>query len=122
MPFRFKEMTARFYHWLGQEGGISAFHGNNLVMSLGSPMVNVNISLQELQEFICTLEKASDEEPNVVQQIALNSIRHVFQAALKHHKDHEALVADAPTGADLENICLLMHVPSKKELCEHGIL
>lgn len=103
MPFRFKEMTTRFYHWLGQEGGISAFHGNNLVMSLGSPMVNVNISLQELQEFICTLEKASDEEPNVVQQMALDAIRHVFEAALQHHKkDHEALVEEAPTGADLE--------------------
>jgi hypothetical protein len=107
MPFRLKEMTTRFYHWLGQEGGISAFRGNSLMMSLGSPMVNVNISLQELQEFICTLEKASDEEPNAVQQIALNSIRHVFEAALKHHKkDHEALVEEAPTGADLEEYML----------------
>jgi hypothetical protein len=107
MPFLFKAMTTRFYHWLGEEGGISAFHGNNLVMSLGSPMVNVNISLQELQEFICTLEKASDEEPNAVQQFALDAIRHVFEAALQHHeKDHEALVEEAPTGADLEEYLL----------------
>jgi hypothetical protein len=115
MPFLFQTMTTRFYHWLGEEGGISAFHGNNLVMSLGSPMVNVNISLQELQEFICTLEKAADEEPNVVQQIALNSIRHVFQAALHYHKkDHEALVKEAPTGADLEEY-LLAYARAVKE-------
>jgi len=115
MSFRFKQMTTRFYHWLGEEGGISAFRGNNLMMSLGSPMVNVSVSLQELQEFICTLEKASDEEPNVVQQMALNSIRYVFEAALKHHKqDHEALVAEAPTGADLEEY-LLAYARAVKE-------
>jgi hypothetical protein len=107
MPFLFQTMTTRFYHWLGEQGGITAFRGNNLVMSFGSPMVNVDISLQELQEFICTLEQAVDEEPNVVQQLALNAICHVFKAALEHHKkDHEALVEEAPTGADLEEYLL----------------
>jgi aminopeptidase-like protein len=105
MPFLFKAMTARFYHW-GEK--LSAFTSDNrLVMSFGSPIASVPITVKELQDFVCTLEQAIDDEPNVKQRLALGSIKHIFQASLKQaQKDHEQIVEETPTGADLEEYML----------------
>jgi len=100
-------MTTNFYHWLGEGGGISAFYQDRMIMSFGSPMVSLTVSLQELQAFICTLEKAVAEEPNLVQQSALDAIRCVLQVALTHHKhEYEDFIQEAPTGPDLEEYML----------------
>jgi len=110
MPFRFKQMTVAspsFYRW-GLNKELSAFTADNrLVMSFGSPIANVPITVAELQSFVCTLEQAIDDEPNVKQRIALGSIKHIFQASLKQaQKDYEKIVEEAPTGADLEEYML----------------
>lgn len=100
MSFRFKKMTAKFYHW-GEK--LSAFSDDRLVMSFGSPIASVPITVKELQDFVCTLEQAIDDEPNVKQRIALGSIKHIFQASLKQaQRDHETILREAPTGSDLE--------------------
>ena len=100
MSFRFKKMTAKFYHW-GEK--LSAFSEGRLVMSFGSPIASVPITVKELQDFVCTLEQAIDDEPNIKQRIALGSIKHIFQASLKQaQRDHETILQEAPTGADLE--------------------
>jgi hypothetical protein len=104
MPFSFKQMTTRFYHW-GEK--LSAFIDNRLVMSFGSPIASVPIKVKELQDFVCTLEQAIDDEPNIEQRIALGSIKYIFQASLKQaQKDHEKIVEETPTGADLEEYML----------------
>jgi hypothetical protein len=110
MPFPFKQMTAAspsFYRW-GLNKELSVFTADNrLAMSLGSPIANVPIAIAELQSFVCTLEQAIDDEPNVKQRIALSSIKHIFQASLKQaQKDYEKIVEEAPTGTDLEEYML----------------
>ena len=105
MSFLFQQMTASFYHW-GEK--LSAFTSDNrLVMSFGSPIASVPITVKELQDFVCALEQAIDDEPNCKQRIALGSIKHIFQASLKQaQKDHERIIEEAPTGADLEEYML----------------
>ena len=72
-------------------------------MHFGQPMVTRSFSMNDLQEFICTIEKAIDEEPNVVQQLALERIRCAFIVSLDMLKEnHEELCKEAPTGADFE--------------------
>lgn len=96
-----------FYRW-GSNKELSAFTADNrLVMSLGSPIANVPITITELQSFVCTLEQAIDDEPNAAQRIALGSIKMIFQASLKQaQKDYEEIVEQAPTSADLEEYML----------------
>ncbi len=110
MPFLFKAMTAAspsFYRWDSNKK-LSAFTADNrLVMSFGSPITSVPIKVKELQDFVCTLEQAIDDEPNSKQRIALSSIKHIFQASLKQaQKDHEEIIEQAPAGADLEEYML----------------
>jgi len=72
-------------------------------MFFGQPMVTRSFSMADLQEFICTIEKAIDEEPNLVQQLALNRIRCAFIVSLEMLKEnHEELQKEAPTGSDFE--------------------
>lgn len=76
-------------------------------MSFGQPMVSRSFSMADLQEYICTLEKAIEEEPNVVQQLALDRIRCAFVVSLDILKqNHEELCKEAPTGADFEEYLL----------------
>jgi len=96
-----------FYRW-GLNKELSAFTSDNrLVMSFGSPIASVPITVKELQDFVCTLEQAIDDEPNIKQRIAFGSIKHIFQASLKQaQKDYESIVEEAPTGTDLEEYML----------------
>ncbi len=72
-------------------------------MFFGQPMVTRSFSMADLQEYICTIEKAIDEEPNLVQQMALERIRCAFVVSLEMLKEnHEELQKEAPTGADFE--------------------
>jgi hypothetical protein len=98
----FTIVTVSFNHLLPNHP-VSAFKDGELAMSFGQPMVTRSFSMADLQEYICTIEKAIDEEPNVVQQLALNRIRCAFVVSLEMLKEnHEELQKEAPTGADFE--------------------
>lgn len=88
--------------------GITAFSSDNkLVMNLGSPIVSRSFTAQEIQEYICTLEQAIDDEPNVGQKVGLQRILCSFLVSLDILKqNHEAFIQEAPTGADLEEYLL----------------
>jgi hypothetical protein len=102
LVLRFPIVTTVFNRLLPDQG-ISAFKDGEMAMSFGEPMVARYFSMRDLQAFICTLEKAIDEEPNVVQQLALNRILSCFVVSLDMLKEnHEELCKEAPTGADFE--------------------
>ena len=102
LALRFSIVTVSFNHLLPNQP-VSAFKDGELAMSFGQPMVSRSFSMNDLQEFICTIEKAIDEEPNVVQQLALNRIRCAFVVSLDMLKEnHEELCKEAPLGADFE--------------------
>lgn len=74
-----------------------------MAMCFGDPTVMRSFSMKDLQEYICTIEKAIDEEPNLVQQLALERILYAFITSLDMIKqNHEDLCKEAPTGADFE--------------------
>jgi hypothetical protein len=99
---RFSIVTVLFNHLLPNQP-VSAFKDGDLAMSFGQPMITRSFSMADLQEYICTIEKAIDEEPNLVQQLALNRIRCAFVVSLDMLKEnHEELCKEAPTGADFE--------------------
>ena len=102
LALRFSIVTVSFNHLLPNHP-VSAFKNGDLAMSFGQPMVTRSFSMEDLQEYICTIEKAIDEEPNVVQQLALNRIRCAFVVSLDMLKEnHEELCKEAPTGSDFE--------------------
>jgi aminopeptidase-like protein len=108
MPFLFQAMTVASPSFRRYGEKLSAFTADNrLVMSFGSPMVNVPVSIKELQEFICSLEQAIDDEPSIGQRFAFLSMKSIFEAALKQaQRDYDEMVSEAPTGADLEEYML----------------
>ena len=72
-------------------------------MSLGKPVVQTYLTLDELQEFICTLERAIEDEPSFAQRMGLQRILCNFLASVAMIKEnHEEFVQQAPSGADLE--------------------
>lgn len=102
LALRFSIVTVSFNRLLPNEP-ISAFKDNNLAMHFGQPMITRSFSMNDLQEYICTIEKALEEEPNLVQQLALERIRCAFVVSLDMLKEnHEELCKEAPTGADFE--------------------
>lgn len=98
----FSIVTIAFNHLLPNQP-VSAFKDGELAMHFGQPVVTRSFSMADLQEFICTIEKAIDEEPNLVQQLALTRIRCAFVVSLDMLKqNHEELCKEAPLGADFE--------------------
>ena len=97
-------MTAASLTRLLPDAGISAFNAHGeMVMSLGKPVVQTYLTLEELQEFICTLEKAVEDEPSFAQRMGLQRILCNFLASVAMIKEnHEQFLQDAPSGADLE--------------------
>jgi len=102
LALRFTIVTVSFNHILPNQP-VSAFKDGELAMHFGQPMVTRSFSMADLQEYICTIEKAIDEEPNFVQQMALERIRCAFVVSLEMLKEnHEELQKEAPLGADFE--------------------
>ena len=102
LALRFSIVTVSFNRLLPDQP-VSAFKDNELAMHFGQPMITRSFAMADLQEYICTIEKAIDEEPNVVQQLALNRIRCAFVVSLDMLKEnHEELCKEAPLGADFE--------------------
>lgn len=74
-----------------------------MIMTAGKPVIQWYLAVPEVQEFIQTLEKAYDEEPNYLQRDCLQRIICTLKASLYvHQKQHDEFVANAPSGADLE--------------------
>lgn len=102
LALRFSIVTVAFNHLLPNHP-VSAFKDGELAMHFGKPVVTRSFAMADLQEYICTIEKAIDEEPNLVQQLALDRIRCAFVVSLDMLKEnHEELCKEAPTGADFE--------------------
>lgn len=102
LVLRLTIVTTTFSHTLPDQP-ICAFKDGELAMFFGQPMVTRAFSMGDLQEFICTIEKAIDEEPNFVQQMALERIRSAFIVSLDMLKEnHKELQEEAPLGADFE--------------------
>lgn len=97
-------MTSAQLSRLLPDSGISAFNAEGeMVMSLGRPVVQAYFSMDELQQFVCTLEKAIEDEPNFSQRWGLQRILCHFLVSLDSMKrNHEEFMQQAPTGADLE--------------------
>ena len=102
LALRFSIVTVLFNHLLPNHP-VSAFKDVDLAMSFGQPVVTRSFSMADLQEYICTIERAIDEEPCLTQQLALDRIRCAFVVSLDMLKEnHEELCKEAPTGADFE--------------------
>jgi hypothetical protein len=97
-------MTSAQLSRLLPDNGISAFNAQGeMVMSLGKPVVQAYFSMDELQEFVCTLEKAIEDEPSFAQRMGLQRILCHFLVSLDMiQRNHEEFLQQAPSGADLE--------------------
>lgn len=72
-------------------------------MNAGTPVIEWYLAISEVQEFVQTLEKAYDDEPNFMQRDGLQRIICTLKASLHiHQKQHEEFVASASTGPELE--------------------
>jgi hypothetical protein len=89
LALRFTIVAITFNHLLPGES-VSAFKDGELAMSFGQPVVTRSFSMADLQEYICTIERAIDDEPN------LDMLK----------ENHEELCKEAPTGADFEEYLL----------------
>jgi hypothetical protein len=83
-------------------GTISAFTSDNkLVMNYGSPCVSWGFRVDKLEEWLTTIEEIG----NVVAPVhrhALDSLYCSLKAAhMRHQKEHEEVVTEAPTADDL---------------------
>lgn len=101
---------------LGGTFPISAFTDQGqLVMNCGNPIVEWSFRVEELQEYIQTIERAIDEEPVYAQRAALERILISFLTAYKFHEEqHKEVVENSPTGADLEEYLLFYSQTVKK--------
>jgi hypothetical protein len=97
-------MTSASIVRLLPNAGVSAFNAEGeMVMSLGKPVVQAYLTLDELQESICTLERAIEDEPSFAQRMGLERILCRLLASVAMIKEnHEQFLQDAPSGADLE--------------------
>lgn len=103
LVLRFSIVTVSFSRVLPNEPICAFNESGDMTMYFGQPVVNRSFTLNDLQEYICTIEKAIEEEPNLVQQLALERIRCAFVVSLDMLKEnHEELCKEAPTGADFE--------------------
>ena len=87
--------------------GTSAFlksdHGMKIVMNGGSPCVEWSFRIQELQQWLTTLEDVMIKEENRGNRRDLEGIYFSLRAAhTRHLEEHEDVVTDAPTADDLQ--------------------
>jgi hypothetical protein len=109
-------MTSASLTRLLPDAGISAFNAQGeMVMSLGKPVVQVYFSMDELQEFVCTLEKAIEDEPGFAQRMSLQRMLCHFLVSLDTiQRNHQEFVEQAPSGADLEEYMMSYSKAAKR--------
>lgn len=96
-------MAEASFNRLYEGADISAFNDRKLVMSMGEPVVARHFTVKELQEYICTLEQAIEDEPKFGQRLGLQRIHCALTISLDALKqNHEEFCKAAPSGADFE--------------------
>ena len=87
--------------------GASAFirteYNTQIVMSGSAPCVEWSFRIKDLENWLTTLEEVMVDESNYSQRRGLEDIYFSLKAAhVKHVKQHQEVVTDAPTADDLQ--------------------
>lgn len=103
-------MALTFHRFI--ENDLSVFtEDHQMIMCSNDPVVSAYLNASNLQNWMTTLEKAIEEEPNIPQMLALREILFFFQY---HHKklkeQHESIIekhqesitTDHPTSEDFQ--------------------
>ena len=86
----------------GPSAFIRSSSGTQIVMSGSAPCVEWSFRIKELENWLTTLEEAMINENNYGQRRGLEDIYFSLKAAhVKHEKQHQEVLTDAPTAADL---------------------
>ena len=85
-----------------RNGAVSAFTADNkLVMNYGSPYVSWGFSVDKLEDWLTTIEEIVNIVPPA-HRYALENLYFSLKAAhMRHQKEHEEVVTEAPTSDDL---------------------
>ena len=76
--------------------------GTQIVMNSSAPCVEWSFRIKELENWLTTLEEAMVNENNYGQRRGLEDIYFSLKAAhVKHEKQHQEVVTNAPTADDL---------------------
>lgn len=87
----------------GPSAFIRSISGVEIVMSGSNPCVEWSFRIKELENWLVTLEEAMVNENNYGQRRGLEDIYFSLKAAhVKHEKQHQEVVTDAPTADDLQ--------------------
>ena len=86
--------------------GASAFirteYNTQIVMNGSNPVVEWSFRIKDLENWLTTLEEAMVDESNYSQRRGLEEIYFSLKAAhVKHEKQHQEVVTNAPTADDL---------------------
>ena len=86
----------------GPSAFIRSSSGTQIVMSGSAPCVEWSFRIKDLENWLTTLEEAMVNESNYGQRRGLEDIYFSLKAAhVKHEKQHQEVLTDAPTAADL---------------------
>ena len=88
--------------------GLSAYidhgYGTQIAMSGGSPCVEWSFRIQQLQQWLTTLEEVMTKEGNTGNRRDLEGIYFSLKAAHNRHlEQHQEIITDAPTADDLQS-------------------
>lgn len=87
----------------GPSAFVRSISGVQIVMSGSNPCVEWSFRIKELENWLVTLEEAMVNENNYGQRRGLEDIYFSLKAAhVKHEKQHQEVVTDAPTADDLQ--------------------
>ena len=87
----------------GPSAFIRSNSGTQIVMSGSNPCVEWSFRIKELENWLTTLEEAMVNENNYGQRRGLEDIYFSLKAAhVKHEKQHQVVLADAPSADDLQ--------------------
>jgi len=84
-------------------GGVSAFtKRNDLVMAGGKPVIQWSLKITEIEKWLTTLEALMEADPLSPHYFDLLNLRCTLQTAYEWHlREHQEVVADAPSADDL---------------------
>jgi hypothetical protein len=86
----------------GPSAFIRSNSGTQIVMSGSNPCVEWSFRVKELENWLTTLEEAMVNANNYGQRRGLEDIYFSLKAAhIKHEKQHQEVLTDAPTADDL---------------------
>ena len=88
----------------GPSAFIRSNSGTQIVISGSAPCVEWSFRIKELENWLTALEEAMVNESNYGQRRGLEDIYFSLKAAhVKHEKQHQEVLTDAPTADDLQS-------------------